>query len=235
MSARQARARWQFLCRQMVQILKRVNISRRVSSRSRSHCAWSRSHCSRLRRASALSCAAPGASSAGEGACVSGRAGSFAGVHQAHSVLLAARDCARVPPLIPPPAEGAGRREAPFLNRAFRRDALCARTSRLSALRCGDFGSPGPRFQETPRSSFAFPSAQAPRLDAGRGLRRRPEAACPASSSRRGRSAPRSGPGTSRVHGCEPRPRAPPLAPPSERLRKTPLDEQGGSILWIFS
>jgi hypothetical protein len=39
------------------------------------------------------------------------------------------------------------------------------------------FRIPGPRFQETPRSSFAFPSAQAPRLDAGgacEGAPRRP-------------------------------------------------------------
>ena len=49
----------------------------------------------------------------------------------------------------------------------------------------------------------------------------------PASSSRRGPSAPRSGPGASRVRGYEPRPQAPHLAPSSKRLVKTPSAEPG--------
>src|SRR5439155_22292487 len=38
---------------------------------------------------------------------------------------------------------------------------------------------------------------------------------------------PGSLPGAARVRGYEPRPQGPPLAPSAERLRKTPLSEQG--------
>ena len=47
-----------------------------------------------------------------------------------------------------------------------------------------------------------------------------------ASSSRRGHSAPRSGPGASRVRGYEPRPRAPPLLPFPEASCRTPSVEK---------
>ena len=70
------------------------------------------------------------------------------------------------------------------------------------------FRIPGPRFQETPRLLVHVEDAGS---TPGRPAWRKEmfEAACPASSSRRGRSAPRSGPGTSRVSAYEADPRAP--------------------------
>jgi hypothetical protein len=76
------------------------------------------------------------------------------------------------------------------------------------------FLTPGPRFQ-VHVSSFLRSSAR--RLNTMNALRPRrgPRRPCPASSSRRGRSAPRSGPGTSRCRGNEPQQQAPHPAPPS--------------------
>src|SRR5207302_11294135 len=45
---------------------------------------------------------------------------------------------------------------------------------------------------------------------------------------------PGRGPGAARVLGYEPSPQGPPLAASAERLRKTPLSEQGGANIPIF-
>ena len=88
--------------------------------------------------------------------------------------------------------------------------------SRLSALHWRRFLSPGPRFLVPAQASSL--SAAPVRLIAlsRRGLPRTLGATpVQQSSLRRGRSAPRSGPGTSRARGYEPRPRAPHPPPPS--------------------
>jgi len=93
----------------------------------------------------------------------------------------------------------------------------CAAESRLSALHWRRFLIPGPRFQVPASCPFGLRRrfGSSPCRAFGIRASRLP---CPASSSQRGRSAPRSGPGTSRARGYEPRPRAP-HRPKSARKR----------------
>jgi hypothetical protein len=100
---------------------------------------------------------------------------------------------------------------------------------RLSALHGGDFCSPGPRFLVSAPVCGGFLKQ---RLNACLASQTAPKTfgavPSPASSSRRGRSTPRSGPEASRERGyVRPRPQAPHLAPSSKRLAKTPSAEPG--------
>ncbi len=90
--------------------------------------------------------------------------------------------------------------------------ASCDRRARLAALHARRFPFPGPRFL-VPAPARFFSLAPVRLIALSRRGRSRTFGAAPVqqSSLRRGRSAPRSGPGTSRVRACEARPRAPPL------------------------
>ena len=92
--------------------------------------------------------------------------------------------------------------------------SLCARTvssaRRLSARHRRRFLSPGPRFLvSVPFSSQALAPVRLIGLSRPRPVRKLWSGPSPAGSLRSGRSTARSGPGASRVRGCEPRPRAP--------------------------
>jgi hypothetical protein len=127
------------------------------------------------------------------------------------------------------PLRGAERRETQGLARPLERlakppDTLarhvlpaCAAESRLSALHWRRFLIPGPRFQVLASCPFGLRHrfGSSPHRAFGIRVSRLP---CPASSSQRGRRAPRSGSGTSRARGYEPRPRAP-HRPKSARKR----------------
>ena len=81
---------------------------------------------------------------------------------------------------------------------------------------------PGPRFQETPSGLYSSLGAPAQHLNA---LRRNEPCRRPVQRAPRRRIVVPNGsvPGTSRVRGDEPRPRAPHPAPSAERHRLTPL------------
>ncbi len=183
----QACARWQRLSGQIVHILKVVNRWRRCAASWRSLSARSRSNSSRWRR---RACASLSAVGAGEG---------FRFVfmcNRASSIVLAARNAPEFASVFRPQYEGGGApRGASSMPRLAAR-ALCARAlaSRRSAAAISDPGS-------------ALPGTRQGQDLAPVPVQR--------SSSRRGRSAPRSGPRTSRVQAYEACPRAPPLAPPS--------------------
>src|SRR4051812_10435225 len=111
---------------------------------------------------------------------------------------------------------GAERRSA-HLWSAFRRGAPLAKGARLAALHRGS------RQQLSPPLSSG-PGFRGP----GIGARLVQQAPCRAVL-----MPPDRGPGAARVRGYEPRPQAPHLLRLSERLRKTPLDEQGEPSMHI--
>ena len=161
----------------------------------------------------------------------------------------------------------AGACEAPWSGwrsrptRLARRDLSARAESRLSALHLRRFPFPGPRFLVPARFAFGPPRQFGSSPCRALVLRQPLAAPVQQSSLRRGPSAPRSGPGTSRERGYEPRPRAPhrpakarlkrascrpepprlphlrqppSAAPSSARLRKTPLEERDGVCILSY-
>src|SRR3954451_10435426 len=105
---------------------------------------------------------------------------------------------------------GAERREAHLgILRTSRRGAPLAKGARLSALHRGFFGLRGALLVSPYHLSVSEPVA--PGHNAEGPIPKPPERVVTST------------------------PAGPPLAPSCERLRKTPLDEQGGNSLWILS
>jgi len=117
----------------------------------------------------------------------------------------------------PAAARGAERREA-HLTSALRRCALGERALAFRRSTCGSCQQLSPSLSSGP--GFRGP---------GIGARLVQQAPCRAVL-----MPPDRGPGAARVRGYEPRPQAPHLLRLSERLRKTPLNEQGGSSMYII-